>query len=181
VIVQFVRIENDGDQYAAGALIESTLAGDDGRVYLLNAEPGKYAAVAYRTRGGGLVAIRDTQWLMLEKPLIDATIVDVVPGAMAFAGVYVTGGTPWRSNAENLEEDKAYAADSAQVHYLAMMFPDAEEKSTFARIYGKNPVYLGNHLPKRSPGRDAEAEREFWEAARKDRDLDEAWFRALGK
>jgi hypothetical protein len=181
VIVQFVRVEVDGDQYAAEHLIESTVAGDDGRVYLLNVEPGRYAAVAYRTRGGGFVAVRDTQWLFLEKPLIDATIVDVTPGAVAFAGVYVTGGTPWRRNAENKDEDKASAADSAQVHYLALMFPQAEQKSTLARIYGKNPVYLGNYLPKRSRGRGPEAEAEFWAEARKDRDLEEAWLSAFGK
>jgi hypothetical protein len=55
------------------------------------------------------------------------------------------------------------------------MFPDALEKSTMARIYGANPVYLGNYLPSRSAGRTPEAESEFWTKARRDKDLSDAW------
>ena len=175
--VFFVRIENGTGAYTAPAIITSNHEGKDGRVYLLNAEPGDYAVIGYRTRGGNPLLPADKQWIFIEKPLIDQTIVTVRPGEIAFVGEYVTGGTPWRGNAEDLEEDQAYAADSAQAHYLSLMFPEAEEKSTFARIYGKNPVYLGNNMPKRSPGRGTDAAEDFWSAARKDKDLDPAWDR----
>ncbi len=176
----FVRFEEGGDAYSAPSVIRTNLEGKDGRVYLLNVDPGRYAVVAFRTRGGSMIAIRDKQWIFLEKPLIDATTVTVGPGEIAFAGEYVTGGTPWTKNAENRDEDDLKAADSAQVHYLALLFPEAEQKSTFARIYGSDPVYLGNYLPGKSPGTTAEAQSAFWKAARKDKDLDPAWDAIIG-
>jgi len=173
--VFFVRIDADNDAYAAPEIITSNHEGKDGRVYLLNVEPGRYAVVGYRTRGGNPLLPADKQWIFAEKNLIDLTTVTVGPGQIAFAGEFVTGGTIWRSKSEDLDKENAYAADDAQVHYLTMMFPEAEEKSTFSRIYGKNPVYLGTNLPTRSPGRVAQAEEEFWKAARKDKDLDTSW------
>jgi len=50
--VFFVRIDADNDAYAAPEIITSNHEGKDGRVYLLNVEPGRYAVVGYRTRGG---------------------------------------------------------------------------------------------------------------------------------
>jgi hypothetical protein len=172
----FVRVDDDGDPYSATSLIASNHEGDDGRVYLLNVPAGRYAAVAFRTRGGNPFLIADKQWIFFEKPLIGQTVVEVTPGGFAFAGEYTVGGTPWRKNAESMDEDALYAADTAQVHYLDLMFPDAEEKSTLARIYGSNPVYLGNHLPSRSAGRAAEAEEKFWGKVRRAGDLDAAWW-----
>jgi hypothetical protein len=175
VKVEFVRIDDGTDPYAAPTVIDSNLSGKDGRVYLLNAEPGRYVAVAYQTRGGNPLLVADRQWVFLEKPLIDVTVVDVAPHRFAFAGEYTTGGTPWGARADDRDEDDVRAADTAQVHYLDLLFPEAGEKSTFARIYGKNPTYLGNYLPKRSAGRGAEAEADFWKSAGKDKDLDPAW------
>lgn len=120
----------------------------------------------------------DTQWIFMEKPLIDTTEVTVSSGQLAFAGEYTVGGTPWRANAENMEEDALSAADTAQVHYLDLMFPEAEEKSTLGRIYGKNPVYLGNYLPKRSAGTTPEARQKFVAAAKRAEDLHSAWWQS---
>lgn len=172
----FVRVDDDGDPYSATSLIPSNHEGHDGRVYLLNVPAGRYAAVAFRTRGGNPLLVADKQWIFFEKPLIDQTVVQVTPGGFAFAGEYTVGGTPWRSDAESKDEDDLSAADPAQVHYLDLMFPDAKEKSTLARIYGSNPVYLGNYLPSRSGGRADEAEDEFWAAARRAGDLDAGWW-----
>jgi hypothetical protein len=175
VKVMFVAVDEAGSAYSAPAFVESNWEGEHGKVFLLNASPGRYAAVAFRTRGGSLLAVRDKQWVFLEKPLIDASLVEVVPGRVSFAGTYTTGGTPWRAGAVDKDEEKLSAADSAQVHYLTLMFPDALNKSTFARIYGANPVYLGNYLPSRSAGRTPEAENEFWTKARRDKDLSAEW------
>ncbi|MEZ5330977.1 MAG: hypothetical protein R2991_02745 [Thermoanaerobaculia bacterium] len=160
VEVRFVRADRGDGPYLSNDLIESNYAGKDGRVYLLNAEPGEYAAVAFRTRGGSLFAVRDKQWLFHEKKLIDATTVTVHAGALSFAGDYGVGGTIWRGGAEDMREGNPYAADESQVHYLALMFPEAEGKSTLARIYGSHPVYLATLL-ERKTRRDAEAEAEF--------------------
>lgn len=172
----FVRVDDNGDPYSATSLIPSNHEGHDGRVYLLNVPAGRYAAVAFRTRGGNPFLPADKQWIFFEEPLIDQTVIQVTPGGFAFAGEYTVGGTPWRKNAESMDEDALYAADAAQVHYLDLMFPDAREKSTLARIYGASPVYLGNYLPSRSGGSAAEAEEKFWAAARRARDLDAAWW-----
>jgi len=101
------------------------------------------------TRGGSLIAIPHTQWKFLGKPLIDITLVDVAPGRVAFAGTYTTGGAPWRSGATEKSEDELSAVDTVREHYLTLMIPDPADKSTFARICGKNPVYPGNYLPSR--------------------------------
>jgi hypothetical protein len=160
VIVQFVRAERPGDAYSATTLIPSNHEGRDGRVYLLNVPPGRYAPVAFQTRGGSAFAVRDKQWVFLEKKLIDELTVTVKAGALVFAGDYSLGGTAWRGRAEKLSEKNPYHADAAQVHYLALMFPRAEGKSTLARIYGKNPVYIGTRLDRKSR-QGPEAERDF--------------------
>lgn len=174
--VFFVRVDNNGDPYSATSPLPSNHGGHDARVYLLNVPAGRYAAVAFRTRGGNPLLPADKQWIFFEKPLIDQTVVQVTPGGIAFAGEYTVGGTPWRKDADAKDEDDLSAADSAQVHYVDLMFPDAREKSTLARIYGANPVYLGNYLPSRSGGRAPEAEEKFWAAARRAGDLDAAWW-----
>ncbi|MGA8206269.1 MAG: hypothetical protein WB812_17270, partial [Woeseiaceae bacterium] len=180
VIVQFVRVEAEGDVYTAPAFVESNWVGKHGKVYALNVPPGRYAAVAFRTRGGSLLAVRDKQWVFLEKELIDVTTVDVAAGQIVFAGTYTTGGTAWKSSAADKDQDSVSAADAAQVHYLQLMFPDALDKSTFARIYGAHPVYLGNYMPSRSAGRTSEAHDEFWNKARKDKDLSPEWLGMIG-
>lgn len=179
--VRFVRVDRGGGPYAATELIPSNFTGDDGRVYLLDAEPGRYAAVAFRSRGGSLIAIRDKQWAFLEKELIDATTVSVRAGGRVFAGHYVTGCNPWFAGAEERDPGKHGHADEAQVHYLSLMFPKAEGKSSLARIYGKNPLYLASTLKKEKRNRrDAEAEREFWsQALNRDFDDSPSWRAAL--
>lgn len=179
--VRFVRVDRGGGAYASTELIPSNYTGADGRVYLLDAEPGRYAAVAFRSRGGSLIAIRDKQWAFLEKELIDATTVSVRAGGRAFAGHYVTGCSPWFSGAEERNPSKHGHADEAQVHYVDLMFPKAKGKSSLARIYGKNPLYLASTLEKEKRNRrDAETEREFWSQALK-RDFDDrpSWRTAL--
>jgi hypothetical protein len=179
VEVWLVRADRGGGPYLSNDLIPSNYAGKDGRVYLLNAEPGEYAVVAFRTRGGSLLAVRDKQWVFHEKKLIDATTVTVSAGVLAFAGDYAVGGTAWRAGAEDMDPGNPYAADESQVHYLGLMFPDAEGKSTLARIYGSNPVYLATLL-ERKTRRDAAADAEFRrKAADKDFQKHPSWHAVL--
>jgi hypothetical protein len=164
VVVHFVRADRPGQAYSETELVPSNHRGDHGRVYLLNVAPGRYAPVAFETRGGGLLAVRDKQWIFLERKLIDELTVTVKAGGMHFAGDYAVGGTPWRARAEDLAESNPYSADEAQVHYLGLMFPEAEGKSTLARIYGKNPVYIGTRLDRKSE-QGPEAAQSFWTKA----------------
>ncbi len=90
--VYFVKIDDEGD-IIQDQVIPSNFA-KDGRIYLLNAEPGKYAAVVSHISnhsgrqypGGGSSATATTYF---SKELIEATKVNVGLGEFAFMGSYV--------------------------------------------------------------------------------------------
>lgn len=136
-LVYFVRIEQGGDPLSQQVLIPSNYF-EDGYVYLLNARPGRYAAVAAawldeggvtKTQtvpvggGGGFTGsvgfsyttgpIADVNLLPVDT--IHGTLVDVEPGSVAFMG-------EWRLKkpyVKKLGDDDD--ADAAQRHYSRLL------------------------------------------------------------
>ncbi len=106
--VYFVRVDGERGLFAQDQFILSNYSAD-GWVYLLDAPPGRYAAVASVSSKQG----RDDV-IVFSKQLIEATVVTVSPGAMAFMGEYLV--------------DTSYSverADTAQRHYLKVIRPSA--------------------------------------------------------
>ena len=106
--VYFVRVDGEKGLFAQDQFILSNYSAE-GWVYLLDAPPGRYAAVASVSSKQG----RDDV-IVFSKQLIEATVVTVSPGAMAFMGEYLV--------------DTSYSvehADTAQRHYLKVIRPSA--------------------------------------------------------
>lgn len=110
--VYFVRVDKDDDIYTASQIIPSNYVKGD-YVYLLNAAPGRYVAVAsfleQRSQMG-----RTTYTTFFPEELIKHTQTVVTPGTVAFMGEYVLG------TSVGFDE-----ADNAQLHYFHSMAPNA--------------------------------------------------------
>jgi hypothetical protein len=129
--VYFVRIE-DGDPLSQAAVISSNYYAD-GYVYLLDARPGRYAAVATaKLTGGGPGASAEKAPVgggvsvgmsfsagpsesvtLFPGDAIQGTLIDVTPGSVSFMGAWVLG-QPWMPG---IGDD----ADAAQLHYSRLM------------------------------------------------------------
>jgi hypothetical protein len=110
--VYFVKAEENEDLYSQENFIESTYA-KGGQVYLLNAEPGRYAAVAcYKKKVGGMR--KDEYTIFFPKELIKLTEVTVAPGMVAFMGKYVVDSST-----------SFKYADPCEFHYLQVIAPAA--------------------------------------------------------
>jgi hypothetical protein len=138
-IVFFVRTEND-DDLAQSQVIRSNFA-RSGRLYLLNAPPGKYAAVA---------SFRSDQYAgyltVFSEELIDSTRVEVVPGKLAFMGSYSLG-----------ESVRMGSAEPIQKHYAELLAPDISGNVIKQFLIGYHP-YRGTM---RKGRRDEAAQAEF--------------------
>ena len=83
----FLRDCSDADRACDAALITSSYA-TEGRVYLLNAEPGSYRAVAAMFRSG-LAGDPSLYFVYFPQALVEATRVSLQPGRFAYAGSYL--------------------------------------------------------------------------------------------
>jgi hypothetical protein len=106
--VYFVRVDGEKGLFTQDHVILSNYFAD-GWVYLLDALPGRYAAVASVSSKQG----RDDV-IVFPEQLIEATVVTVSPGAMAFMGEYLVKASYGVDN-----------ADVAQRHYLKIIRPSA--------------------------------------------------------
>ncbi len=145
----FVRIEEDIDPLAADAVIPSNFS-QGKQVYLLNAKPGRYVAVAADLKAAPLSGM-DLK-AVFSQELIPLTEVTVTPGEMVFAGEYLI--------ATHLGMEKG---DPAQTHYYRLIAPEMERKGYFARSFSGQGAYLADL---ESMSREPAAERRFWEEAR---------------
>jgi hypothetical protein len=129
--VYFVRIE-DGDPLSQRVLIPSNYF-EDGYVYLMNARPGRYAAVAASNLfrgggegvttgpmpggGGGGVGVgfspgpRPEEIIVLPAKSIEGTLVELESASVAFMGEWVM------NHAQAVKDD----ADAAQLHYARVI------------------------------------------------------------
>ncbi len=179
VEVFFVKLE-DGQEpsgaqaFGATHLIPSNYAHKK-QVYLLNAEPGRYVAVAAGldstdvpltgvTLAGMQVGRADVTFGMsfgmkiksnsfFSMSMISDTEVTVVPQEMVFMGDYVV----------SMNTKMKKQGDEAQAHYYRLLLPGMAEKSNFSRNLGGQEVYIAEI---ESVAKDAATEREFWTKAR---------------
>lgn len=164
-VAYFVKIDNEGD-ISQNQVIPSNFA-KDGRIYLLNARPGRYAVVAvFRSQSGvpfapapqpGVsvsVTVGKTGYTTyFSKELIEATKVNVVPGEVIFMGSYVV------KQSVGLED-----AEPIQNHYANLLAPGSS-KSGFGHLLSGDYHYRGMTGEAR---RDSDARTEFIKRARGD-------------
>ncbi len=156
--VYFIKVDKEEDLYNQQNLIPSNYV-EGGQVYLLNAEPGRYAAVVVITTpsggGGGIpsgggvgvgVRIKKTYRTFLSEEIIKLTEVTVAPESMVFMGEYVV------DTSVGLKD-----ADDAQLHYKELLAPGV--KTGIVRMAFSGPVYWTGRLHKEN--RDEQAEMKF--------------------
>jgi hypothetical protein len=144
----FVRLEgNDRSQYISTQPIASNY-NKDGYIYLLNAPPGRYAAVAtYRsqagapsaptgTDGGGVTVTfnpGDTDYTTyFSRDLVTATEVTVEPGRIVFMGEFIVDmSTSFKDT------------DDVQRHYFRLISPGVEDRNEFLGLMSGDYHYTG--------------------------------------
>ena len=139
--VYFVRIESGEPTYQEALIASNYTKGD--YVYLLNARPGRYAAVAASSsnvsRGplfpstspsGPSMTVRFTSTIYLSEKLIRASVVEVKPATVAFMGEFIV------DSSIGVE-----GADPAQAHYYRLLEPGAETRSAFATLMSGEQAY----------------------------------------
>jgi len=146
VQVYFVRLREEADRYGAEAVIPSNFSRDK-QVYLLNARPGRYIAVAAQLRGSG----PGEYYVFPDMAAIGQTDVDVVPGRMSFMGDFLFD-----------LKVKMNKSDAAQGHYLRLIRPGAARKGLMGRAFSADYTYRAELV---SVDREPDVEKEFWSEA----------------
>ncbi len=175
--VMFVRLEgNDSSQYISTQPIASNY-NKDGYIYLLNAPPGRYVAVAaFRsqasaptapTGGGVTVTVNpgDTDYTTyFSRDLVKATEVTVEPGRIVFMGEFIVDTSTKFEN-----------ADDVQSHYFRLISPGVENRNKFLGLMSGDYHYTGTL---HEVNQDDEAREEFLATTREN--LSEAgWLTAI--
>jgi hypothetical protein len=164
--VYFARVVEDADRFNAKSLIHSSYT-DGHDVFLLNAEPGRYVAVACTLApkpatpapgvpvGGGfqvgLSFSPGAATVVFAKADILRTEVEVRANAVAFMG-----------QIEAHSSTKTDESDEAQAHYLQVISPAAAQQGSVARAFSGHLVYTGAF---KSVERGQAAEQGFWNDA----------------
>lgn len=149
VQVYFVRLGDGVDMYAAESILPSDFSRGK-QVYLLNAKPGRYVAVAAQL--GGLGTAGGEYVVFFDRAMIPQTEIEVTPGRITFMG--------------DLSVDlkvKMSEADEAQMHYFRLVAPGAARKGFTGRAMSHEYVYPGKLI---ELDRTAETEKAFWVLAR---------------
>ena len=149
VQVYFVRLEEGVDPLAAEEVIPSNHR-DGKQLFLLNAKPGRYVAVAAELKPAPMSGGLDLK-AFFSSALIPKTEVTVAPGEVAFAGDYLV--------AQHMDMKNA---DAAQGHYYQLLAPDTAQRTYFARTMGGEAVYRAEL---ETMSREPAVEREFWRQA----------------
>jgi len=161
----FVKIDGEGD-VVQNQLIPSNFS-KDGRIYLLNAKPGAYAAVAvFRSQAGSpfgsapqpgisvSVRVGKTGYTTyFSKELIEATKTNVAAGEIAFMGSYIVKQSVGLADAEPIQN-----------HYANLLSPGSS-KSGFGNLLSGDYHYRGSASDVK---RDDNTRKEFIKNARDD-------------
>ena len=160
--VHFVRLGSQADMFAAESVVASSFSKEK-QVYLLNAEPGRYVAVAADLGGANLTTGEFK--VFFDKATIAETEVEVTPGRIAFMGDFLID-----------LKVKMNKSDEAQAHYFLLIAPDAAapaKKGFFSKGGSSVVPYRGDLV---SVDREASTQTEFWTLARdKVFDNESAW------
>ena len=144
--VYFVRMDDNGS-FAEDQVIPSNFT-TDGYVFLMNAEPGTYAAIAaartVTSPAGPTQPAREgfsTSFSLslhvdtltyLPQDVVSHTVVRVEPGSAAYMGDYV------------LEQSTDFGdADETQIHYFGVLQPDQVGRSALGQIFTGEVGYRG--------------------------------------
>jgi hypothetical protein len=160
VQVFFVRLDEGVDPLNAESFIPSNFFGK-GQVYLLNAKPGRYVAVAVQLRVGGPAGTSPQFHAFLSKELIPSTQTEVVAGKMAFMGEYML------ETSSKMDE-----ADPAQSHYYQMILPETARKGFMKRAFSGEGAYTATL---KSAAKDDETADTFWQTATKAFKAEPSW------
>ncbi|MCF6208985.1 MAG: hypothetical protein L3J61_06365, partial [Ghiorsea sp.] len=129
-IVYFIRVDHSQNMLQP-SFIQSNYA-KDGRIYLLNALPGEYMAIAYSygVPTGSTSGPQSNRYLVyFSKDLVKQTHVSIGQGQIAFAGNYILSAS--------LIGLKLTGMDYVQRHYRNIMNPNASaEFNPLAGIKG---------------------------------------------
>ena len=150
--VYFIRMNEEDDPFSKESFIMSNYIKGD-QAYILNAKPGRYAAVAcYRKECDSMVNRTYEYTTFFSKEIIKLMEVTVVPGTITFMGEYVVG-----------ESFGFKDADDAQLHYFQLIAPGVNPRFLIAAIFDDN-YYKGSlHEEKH----DQQAEFKFLTKAKK--------------
>ena len=173
--VFFVKLDGGGeaDLAQAGAFRSTDLIPSDlsvgGQAYLLNAEPGRYVAVAltFKASPGSRTSVTETigtvpvtftavgrsveNSAVLSMGVISDTEVTVGPQEMAFMGEYVLTTSP-----------RMKSVDEAQAHYWQQLQPGLAGRGVLARMHSGQAIFKADL---KKVEKDRSTEREFWTEA----------------
>jgi hypothetical protein len=124
--VYFVKSCSDSDKTCNGYLITSNYA-KEGRVYLLNAEPGEYRAVAVAFESG-VFGDNSLYLTYLPSSLTNESAVQVLPRRLANAGSYLVSAT------SGVCPD---SAESSQLKHAEMIEPGTPKCGIFKTLMHK--------------------------------------------
>jgi hypothetical protein len=170
VQIFFVRLDDDTDAFGADDVIPSNFSNKK-QVYLLNAEPGRYVAVAAGLQGtsapatvgssapaGGGVSTSVSYSVSFDyqaffsMEMISETEIEVFPNQMAFMGDFLVSTST-----------KIKKADEAQSHYMRILAPNAVQKGFMARAFSGQAIYTAQL---KSAAKDSAGAVEFWTKSR---------------
>jgi len=147
VQVHFVRVQNEEDILNAEYVIASNYSRKD-QVYLLNAKPGRYVAVAAEFKKSTGFEYH----AFFAEDMIPQTEVTVTAGEMIFMGEY-----PLNTSTKMTE------GDAAQTHYYQMILPSTSRQGFMSRtLFGGVAPYVSTL---KESSRDTDTEKEFWSRA----------------
>jgi hypothetical protein len=170
--VFFVKLDevDTTDLASAGAFRAADLIPSDlsasGQAYLLNAEPGRYVAVAvsFGSREGSRTSVTETigtvpvtftavgrpveNSAVLSMAAISDTEVTVGPQQMAFMGEYVLSTSP-----------RMKTVDEAQAHYWQQLQPQLAGRGVLARMHSGQAIFKADL---KTAEKDPATERKFW-------------------
>jgi hypothetical protein len=148
--VYFVRVDDDADMFSAESVIPSNFSKKK-QVYLLNAKPGRYVAVAARLAPNA--GLTGTNWVVFfDRAMIARTETEVAAGQITFLGDLLVD-----------LKVKMSGADEAQTHYLRLVEPAAARAGFTLRALAGDYVYRGELV---ETDRTPATEGSFWALAR---------------
>ena len=152
VQVSFVRVLSDEDALNAEYVITSNYS-KNRQIYLLNAKPGRYVAVAAQLRAAQGLVGGQQYYVFFSADLIRQTEIEVSADEIVFMGDYVVNTAM-----------KMIDADPSQGHYYRLILPTTAPQGYMKRLFGGIIPYLAslNQVAK-----DPDAEKEVWSLAQK--------------
>ncbi|MCZ6656011.1 MAG: hypothetical protein O7C67_01830 [Gammaproteobacteria bacterium] len=151
VQVHFAR-PAEGEDVLNSEYVVSSNYSNKKQVYLLNAKPGRYVAVAARLSGGG-AATGFKYEAFFSKDMLSETEVTVVAGELTFMGEFLLQTST-----------KMAEADPVQSYFYRLISPEAARKGFLGRAFSGHAPYTATL---KNVDKTVEDEHEFWSVAQR--------------